>query len=300
MHLARSSRQGRSLHTSNTRKTCPACRPQQRATPQQGVVWDYYRTLSAAGWRLDASGYSTAFRLLPTPGRGREETAAAIAARPAGLAASFNLGAADFYPAASGKEGAAAHLLAQWGGSAADAAHLCDDDNDLPLAALVGRAFIPGITEVGGALGWGAPLVGGGGLGGGFTARRGGALAGLGGPSWNACAIRWPERALSKPGAAAVGLTAGLGSRAEPPPRQNRRTLCRMLLRPTPPTLRSPRKSGPVQQRKCWTQRQTTSRGWQGARGAAAAAGARRTVGRAGGRGGSRGRRLWRGEGSRG
>ncbi|GBF88185.1 hypothetical protein Rsub_00897 [Raphidocelis subcapitata] len=122
----------------------------QEALPpaeRQGIVWDYYRALSAAGWRLDASGYSTAFRLLPTPGRGREETAAAIAARPPGLAASFNLGVADFYPAASGKEGAAAHLLARWGGAARAAAHLCDDDNDLPLAALVGRAFIPGITE---------------------------------------------------------------------------------------------------------------------------------------------------------
>jgi 3-deoxy-D-manno-octulosonate 8-phosphate phosphatase KdsC-like HAD superfamily phosphatase len=89
-------------------------------------------------------------RLAPTPGKTEADMAAAIAGRPAGLKCTFNLGVADFYPAAAGKEGAAAHLLARWGGAPAGAAHLCDDDNDLPLAAMVGRAFLPSITEVGG------------------------------------------------------------------------------------------------------------------------------------------------------
>lgn len=87
-------------------------------------------------------------RLCATPGKSRQDMEAAIAARPPSLKCSFNLGVADFYPAATGKEGAAAHLLARWGCDAASSAHLCDDDNDLPLAAMVGRAFLPSITEV--------------------------------------------------------------------------------------------------------------------------------------------------------
>lgn len=31
-------------------------------TPLQGAVWDYYRALLAGGWKLDATGYVTAFR----------------------------------------------------------------------------------------------------------------------------------------------------------------------------------------------------------------------------------------------
>lgn len=28
----------------------------------QGTLWEWYRTLQAQGWRLDANSYSTAFR----------------------------------------------------------------------------------------------------------------------------------------------------------------------------------------------------------------------------------------------
>jgi len=86
---------------------------------------------------------------MPTPGKTPEQQQAAIAARPPSLKCTFNLGVADFYPAATGKEGAAAHLLLRWGAAAAFSVHLCDDDNDLPLAAMVGKAFLPSITEVG-------------------------------------------------------------------------------------------------------------------------------------------------------
>lgn len=148
-----------------------------------------------------------------------------VAAAPAGLASSFNLGAADFYPDTSGKVGdwglggrvgragvgrmgagvgfgcagpgwhsdpssdpspvpdpprphhplhsltrprpltaprppplflprpraqvmAARHLMARFGAPAPACSFLCDDDNDLQLAAEVGRAFLPSITSV--------------------------------------------------------------------------------------------------------------------------------------------------------
>jgi hypothetical protein len=54
----------------------------------------------------------------------------------------------DFYPAASGKEGAARHLMHKWGVAPAATAFLCDDDNDLALAAVVGKAFLPSISAV--------------------------------------------------------------------------------------------------------------------------------------------------------
>ncbi|KAI8469912.1 MAG: hypothetical protein J3K34DRAFT_521817 [Monoraphidium minutum] len=124
--------------------------PGEEALPPErrsGAVWGYYRQLAEAGWKLDALGYATAFRLTQTPGKSAADLEAAIAARPPALKCSFNLGVADFYPAASGKEGAAARLLARWGGAARAAVHLGDDDNDLPLARLVGRAFLPSISE---------------------------------------------------------------------------------------------------------------------------------------------------------
>jgi hypothetical protein len=57
-------------------------------------------------------------------------------------------GVVDFYPATSGKEGAAHHLMSRWGVGPAATAFLCDDDNDLALAAVVGRAFLPSISAV--------------------------------------------------------------------------------------------------------------------------------------------------------
>lgn len=54
----------------------------------------------------------------------------------------------DFYPKASGKEGAAAYLMQKFGVPAGRCALLCDDDNDLELAAIVGKAFLPSIGAV--------------------------------------------------------------------------------------------------------------------------------------------------------
>ncbi|KAG2432634.1 hypothetical protein HXX76_008974 [Chlamydomonas incerta] len=123
----------------------------QDATPPQdrkGPLWDLYRTLHADGWSLDANGYTTSFRVHANRnGKTLEALQAVVAAAPAGLASSFNLGAADFYPDTSGKVMAARHLMARFGAAAPDCSFLCDDDNDLQLAAEVGRAFLPSITS---------------------------------------------------------------------------------------------------------------------------------------------------------
>lgn len=131
-----------------------------------GPLWAFYRRLAQQGWRVDALGYATAFRVqrqqrgAAAGAEDEDEEASAEAAlsavaasRPAGVACSTNLGVLDFYPAGSGKEGAARRLErlflaeaeAAGGGAtrAARTAFLCDDDNDLALAARCGRAFVP-------------------------------------------------------------------------------------------------------------------------------------------------------------
>jgi 3-deoxy-D-manno-octulosonate 8-phosphate phosphatase KdsC-like HAD superfamily phosphatase len=90
----------------------------------------------------------TLHRLKQTPNRDLQEVAATISARPSELDCSFNLGVADFYPTTSGKEKVAEYLMGKYGVKAEDACFLCDDDNDLPLARLVGKVFLPSIGHV--------------------------------------------------------------------------------------------------------------------------------------------------------
>jgi hypothetical protein len=146
----------------------PVCGPaseEGKGVPPEkrtGSLWAFYRRLEGSGWRVDAQGYSTAFRVQGRTAGGDDDKAAAEAAlravaasRPSGVACSTNLGVLDFYPARSGKEGAAKRLerlfaaaAAAGGGAGATTppvrtAFLCDDDNDLALASRVGRVFVP-------------------------------------------------------------------------------------------------------------------------------------------------------------
>lgn len=114
---------------------------------REGPLWDAYRALQAAGWSPDASGYATAFRLPVKPPHTEADARAALASLPPCLASTFNLGCADVYPATSGKRAVAEHVALRLGIRLADAAFLCDDDNDLDLAAAVGRAFAVGATH---------------------------------------------------------------------------------------------------------------------------------------------------------
>ncbi|KAL4438989.1 hypothetical protein ABPG77_006926 [Micractinium sp. CCAP 211/92] len=113
---------------------------------RSGALWACYARLAgaaqASGLRLDAASYTTAFRVKGEAGA----VAAALRDLPSGLATALNLGAADVFPATSGKENAARHLMQHFGAEPAECNFMCDDDNDLGLAALVRKAYLPGIT----------------------------------------------------------------------------------------------------------------------------------------------------------
>lgn len=79
--------------------------------------------------------------------RSQDELQAVIPDLPPGLTTSFNLGCLDVYPATSGKHHAGSYLLAKFGVKLERSVLLCDDDNDLGLAAVVSRAFLPSLTS---------------------------------------------------------------------------------------------------------------------------------------------------------
>lgn len=117
---------------------------------RKGELWEVYRRLEAEGWSPDASGYSTSFRL-PLPKSGGKKTEQdldlVLGSLPSCLSSSRNLGCADIFPAASGKEAVGRYVAERLRVSLKNCAFLCDDDNDLPLAAAVGRAFVVGATH---------------------------------------------------------------------------------------------------------------------------------------------------------
>ena len=89
---------------------------------RSGLLWQHYaRLASAPGLSLDAASYSTAFRVKACP----ERLAALPGDLPPGLASAINLGAADIFPAGSGKDAAARYLLARWGHDPGDCAFMC-------------------------------------------------------------------------------------------------------------------------------------------------------------------------------
>lgn len=114
-----------------------------------GTLWAWYRELAADGWKPDAAGYTTDFRVKASAknGKSAEDLAAVIGRAPPGLACSFNLGSADFYPKTSGKANAVRHACALLGVDAARAVCVCDDDNDIDMAHAVGHAYVPGFTS---------------------------------------------------------------------------------------------------------------------------------------------------------
>lgn len=112
-----------------------------------GLLWQWYRELAAAGWVLDGAGYTANFRVSRGPNHSEQDLKDVIARCPPGLSCSFNLGHADFYPATSGKASAASYLMGLWGVTSADCVFMCDDDNDLELAQLVNKSFLPSITS---------------------------------------------------------------------------------------------------------------------------------------------------------
>ncbi|DBB06799.1 hypothetical protein WJX82_001393 [Trebouxia sp. C0006] len=112
-----------------------------------GKLWDLYRKLDADGWALDAFSYTTNFRLKAKDGKTPDDVLNVVKSLDPDLASSFNIGLADFYPSTSGKEKAAKHIVEHYNTNLSEAFLLCDDDNDMGLAAVVGKVFLPSITS---------------------------------------------------------------------------------------------------------------------------------------------------------
>lgn len=112
---------------------------------RSGTLWQWYAALEAEGWELDAVNYTTSFRVkLKNVEDARIESLKLRV--PTDLCYASNLGSLDFFPATSGKEKAAKYLMQQLGVSPTESVLMCDDDNDLSLAAAVRKAFVPNIT----------------------------------------------------------------------------------------------------------------------------------------------------------
>lgn len=90
---------------------------------RQGILWQQYAALSAAGASLDFKNYTTAFRI-------RNFAQGSFSPEHdllSGLAAASNLGTVDIFPATSGKLNAAAYLMTKFqaGSLARDARFMC-------------------------------------------------------------------------------------------------------------------------------------------------------------------------------
>lgn len=126
--------------------------PEPKALEErEGSLWELCRRMTREGWKVDTRDYMTNFRVDVAKSEGKTESdfqkivEEECAAK--GLATSFNLGKADFYPAGSGKANAAKHVLEELGLEREEAAAMFDDDNDLELGRFCGRCFLPGVTH---------------------------------------------------------------------------------------------------------------------------------------------------------
>jgi len=120
------------------------------AAERKGSLWTLFRELAAQGWKLDGRDYFANFRVdvAKSEGKTHEDFVAVAQKLPGlGLKSSFNLGKADIYPAGSGKANAAQHILNIKKLDSSEAVAMFDDDNDVELGQLCGKAYLPGITH---------------------------------------------------------------------------------------------------------------------------------------------------------
>lgn len=87
---------------------------------RSGTLWEFYSHLVAQGVNCDASSYTTAFRVREP----LDKRAAVEKDLPQSLVTAVNLGAADVYPATSGKANAARYLMERYG---------CDTDGSTSI-----------------------------------------------------------------------------------------------------------------------------------------------------------------------
>ena len=96
---------------------------------------------------MDSVSYTTCVRVSAGEA-GEEVLQAQLAALPATLRYAYNLGAADVFPATSGKAAALRYVAQRWG-IAPESARCCcmgDDDNDIAMTRAVSHAFLPGVN----------------------------------------------------------------------------------------------------------------------------------------------------------
>ncbi|KAK9814335.1 hypothetical protein WJX72_004109 [[Myrmecia] bisecta] len=129
----------------------PADQEAVPAAKRKGLLWDLYRQLTEDGWVVDTNSYTTCirFKCRSSPNKTEADLQAIIDNLPASLASSTNLGSANVYPSTSGKENVAMYLLERFNSTLESASFMCDDDNDLGLAALLPRVFLVGATNEG-------------------------------------------------------------------------------------------------------------------------------------------------------
>lgn len=156
----------------------------QPVSARRGLLWNHARHLQSLGYTVDASGYSTCFRV-----NQKHQDKSVVdfdnvsnVLVPPQLASTTNLGCVDFYPAVSGKKNwyvdtgfgriiysvvclllflfgllltlsfgysclyLAASLLA-FDNPIKQSVCICDDDNDLEMALACSHAFIPSISS---------------------------------------------------------------------------------------------------------------------------------------------------------
>ena len=120
---------------------------------REGALWELYASMKDTTWAVDARSYTTNFRVRPhtrprlqhahasTPlslhsaaqvkakdGKTPAMLEELLAALPASMDSSFNLGSADIYPATSGKHRAALYLMQHYGATAASSVCVCVPD----------------------------------------------------------------------------------------------------------------------------------------------------------------------------
>ena len=125
----------------------PAAQDKLKPEAREGVLWDFYRRLAAEGWKLDTTSYTTMFRLKTKGAKTEADLQRVLREVPDGIKCSVNLGCTDFYPAGSGKECAVDYLLAKFNVAPEAAVTMCDDNNDLGMAARTGHTYCPKISH---------------------------------------------------------------------------------------------------------------------------------------------------------
>ncbi len=124
----------------------PSNKPPEK---RNGVLWNTYKKLKDQGYKVDAKGYDTAFRvhLEESVNKSLDQIQSIIQNFPKTITVRKNLGKIDFYPTLSGKGNAVKFILKRYKIKKTESLAIFDDDNDLPMAEAVGKVMISEVTS---------------------------------------------------------------------------------------------------------------------------------------------------------